>query len=204
MEGQPRIRTCVDFYSFKTLSNFERKELGLEANEWFRARPDTHEEYQPKLHLAWAISLYRMRVRMCQDIDALIVLGGKDVNSWGRFAGIAEEVMLALAMGKPVYLLGGRHGSAESVGNLMGLGETIANPDGCLHDPGPIGSTLFQFSHYQGMHCHKTSRSFVSGFKRGPFGPKRGPGMASILKKIESCFAHQSQATRIRFALIPF
>lgn len=134
----------VDFRCLDTLSRFEQEELGLQNGVWFPARPLNGGEYQPRHHLAWAISLYRMRVRMCQDIHALIVLGGKDGGSWGRFAGIAEEVMLAIAMGKPVYLLGGRGGSSRSVGQLLGLGETIVNPDGCLDDPGPIGPTAFR------------------------------------------------------------
>lgn len=134
----------VDFRCLDTLSMFEQAELGLRNGDWFPARPLNGGEYQPRHHLAWAISLYRMRVRMCQDIHALIVLGGKDGGSWGRFAGIAEEVMLAIAMGKPVYLLGGRGGSTRSVGQLLGLGETVVNPDGCLDDPGSIGPTSFR------------------------------------------------------------
>jgi len=132
----------VDFRRLETLSDFERTELGL-PHGWFRARPDPCESYQPNYHLAWAISLFRMRVRLVQDVSALIVMGGKEEDCWGRFSGIAEEVMLALAMGKPVYLLGGCRGATAAVGMLLGLGRTIVNGEYCLHDPGPIAPVAF-------------------------------------------------------------
>jgi hypothetical protein len=70
----------------------------------------------------------------------LIVFGGKDDESWGRFPGIAEEVMLAIAFGKPVYVIGGLSGAANAVGKLLGLDDAIANPDECLKDVKPITS----------------------------------------------------------------
>ena len=78
---------------------------------------------------------------MIHDINALIVIGGKDKKddeSWGRFSGIAEEVTLAVALGKPVYVLGGRGGAARAVGRLLGLDQSLANPDTCLADLGGL------------------------------------------------------------------
>jgi SLOG cluster2 len=40
---------------------------------------------------------------------------------FGRFPGIAEEVMLSLAQNKPVYIAGGLGGAARDVGSLLGL-----------------------------------------------------------------------------------
>lgn len=134
----------VDFYNLETLSASERKALGIPSDDWFPAFLDNPAQYNPHHHLAWAISLFRMRVRLCQDIDALIVLGGSTGRSWGRFSGIAEEVMLALAFQKPIYLLGGLGGATQGVGQLMGFDTTIANPNTCLTDPGPIEPTSFQ------------------------------------------------------------
>jgi SLOG cluster2 len=51
-----------------------------------------------------------------------------------RASRIAEEVMLTCALGKPVYVLGGRGGGAKEVGRLLGLDQTVANPDDCLAD----------------------------------------------------------------------
>ena len=50
----------------------------------------------------------------------------------------SEEVMLALALGKPIYVLGGPGGAARAVGRLLGLAEAIANRKTCLvHDDDP-------------------------------------------------------------------
>lgn len=125
----------VEFLDLNTLSEAELEELNVPRDRWFSARPISPKSrpYDPMRHLAWALSLFRMRVRLAQDIHALIVLGGKaDSNSWGRFSGVAEEVMLAILFRKPVYVLGGRGGAARAIGRLLGLDDTIAHPDCCL------------------------------------------------------------------------
>ena len=130
----------VSFLPLATMPALELSELGVPRNSWFPARPrNATEPYDPRRHMAWALSLFRMRVRLVHDIDALVVVGGKDDGrSWGRFSGIAEEVMLALALGKPIYVLGGPGGAARAVGRLLGLAEAIANRKTCLvHDDDP-------------------------------------------------------------------
>jgi SLOG cluster2/AAA domain len=147
-EEQRKREQYIDFIKLETLSKFELQELGVPNGEWFRARDDENPNaYNPNRHLVWAISLFRMRARMLQDIDALIVLGGKDDGkSWGRFSGIAEEVMLAFALGKPVYVLGGWGGGANAVGKLIGLDNIVANPNNCLageKDGTPLSSGTY-------------------------------------------------------------
>lgn len=141
----------VEFIKLNTLSRHEMDKFGLREDQWFSAREDeTPSHYNPNHHLAWAVSLFRMRARLVQDIHALVVLGGKDDGkSWGRFSGIAEEVMLAFALGKPVYVLGGLGGGAQAVGKLLGLDQTIVNPDACLIS-GEIGNSLSSeiYAHY--------------------------------------------------------
>lgn len=124
----------VEFIPLKTMSTFELEELGAPTKEWFGAMPaDSSEAYDPRRHVAWALSLFRLRVRMMQDLSALVVMGGKDDGlSWGRVAGIAEEVMIALALGKPVFVLGGAGGAAHAVGQLLGLNEAMVGADMCL------------------------------------------------------------------------
>lgn len=139
VEAKKKYKDKIDFIELGTLFDQELDDLNLKKDVWFPARPVSDlEAYQSNHHLAWSISLFRMRVRLIQDIDALIVFGGKDGNSWGRFSGIAEEVMLAIAYRKPVYVLGGFGGAAREVGKLLGLDHTIANPDECLEDEKPI------------------------------------------------------------------
>jgi hypothetical protein len=65
--------------------------------------------------------------------DANLVFGGREIKSSGRFPGIAEEVMLSLAAGNPVYVCGGFRGAAQAVGMVLGLGERWAMIPDCFY-----------------------------------------------------------------------
>lgn len=124
----------IDFVPLKTISACELDQLGAPAREWFEATVDHGQAYDPRRHVAWALSLFRLRVRMLQDVSALVVLGGKDDGlSWGRVAGVAEEVMIALALGKPIFVLGGAGGAAYAVGQLLGLDDALVGTEQCLN-----------------------------------------------------------------------
>lgn len=119
-----------------TIEDAELQALGAPVGKFFRAFPEEGDAYQPNLHAAWAISQFRLRVRAIGEMDALIAIGGKDDGeSWGRLSGIAEEVMIALALGKPVYVLGGAEGAAKSVGKLLGLDSVMPSIERCLVPP---------------------------------------------------------------------
>lgn len=127
----------VEFHKLATLSRDEAEEFKVALGSYFVAqqRPGKNDpEYSPRRHLAWSISLFRMRLRMIEEVDVLIVLGGGDGNNWGRFSGVAEEVVIAVALGKPVYILGGVGGAAYAVGSLMGLGPSLSSLDACLKE----------------------------------------------------------------------
>jgi hypothetical protein len=138
LKGQPEAElgaeNTIEFITLKTLSPSDLQEFGAPPDRWFPAIPIADgEAYDLRRHVAWALSLFRMRVRLVQDLSALIVLGGKDDGrSWGRFAGIAEEVMIAIALRKPVYVLGGASGAARATGQLLGLDAITPNPRQCL------------------------------------------------------------------------
>jgi hypothetical protein len=141
----------VEFHELKTLSRDEAEEFKVPPETYFVAqqRPGTNDpEYSPLRHLAWSISLFRMRLRMIEEIDVLLVLGGGEGNNWGRFSGIAEEVVIAVALGKPVYILGGVGGAAQAVGSLMGLGPSLSSLEFCLKETStPVfQSLLSQYS----------------------------------------------------------
>jgi len=144
------VKTQVQSRALETISDSECEDLGLFGRDYFPARPRNNvENYNPKHHLAWSLSLFRMRVHMIQDLNALIVFGGKDDGqSWGRFSGIAEEIMLALALKKPVYVMGKAGGAGLAVGKLLGLGATLVNPDTCLADIGSIEHSPL-YKHYR-------------------------------------------------------
>lgn len=82
-----------------------------------------------------------MRVRMTEDIDARIVMGGKVSGYTGRWPGIVEEAYLALAAGRPLYVAGGLGGAAARVADLL----RGAWPDDLVEEadvPGPTANEL--------------------------------------------------------------
>jgi len=68
----------------------------------------------PENRLAWARSLTAMRERMNAEIHARLLLGGQ-ARGLGKYPGLAEEALLALRAGKPVYLMSAFGGCAEAV-----------------------------------------------------------------------------------------
>lgn len=128
--------TVFETRKLDTISKEELGKIGVTKKGFFEAIPDDPKDYKPEDHVAWAISQFRLRVRVMQDIGALVVFGGKDDgNSWGRMSGIAEEVMIALALRKPVYVLGGANGAAAAVGKLLGLYDAPVAINLCLAPP---------------------------------------------------------------------
>jgi hypothetical protein len=70
----------------------------------------------------WTRSLTAMRERMNAEIDARVILGGQSGKFLGRYPGIAEEALIALRSGKPIYLLGGFGGCAADLIEALGGG----------------------------------------------------------------------------------
>lgn len=56
-----------------------------------------------------------MRIKMANDSDARILLGGKQKNYLGYIPGIIEEAYQTLVANKPIYLLGGFGGATKSL-----------------------------------------------------------------------------------------
>jgi hypothetical protein len=107
----------VRYDELKTLDEAELARLEIPELR----HPSEKEDDWLKMQKAWSLSLFRMRVELMQEADAVIVMKGKEFGSSGRFPGIAEEVMLALAFKKPVFIVGGFGGAAQAVGSVLGL-----------------------------------------------------------------------------------
>ncbi len=82
--------------------------------------------------LGKALELFRLRAEITGVSDARIAFFGRDTDFWGRFPGIAEEIMLSLAYGKPLYLCGAFGGAAQAVGEVLGLGKPWFETPSCL------------------------------------------------------------------------
>ena len=71
----------------------------------------------------WAKGLTAMRMTMCDNIQARIVLGGKVERYEGAMPGVAEEASLSLEREQPVFLLGGFGGCTRDIAETLGLVE---------------------------------------------------------------------------------
>lgn len=69
----------------------------------------------------WETGLTAMRKMMRDETQARVVLGGKPDNYKGRMPGIAEEALLTLEAGQPLFLLGGFGGCTRSIAEVLGL-----------------------------------------------------------------------------------
>ena len=63
----------------------------------------------------WARCLSAMRENLVQQTQARVMLGGRSIGYKGKYPGLAEEALLTLQVGKPLFLLGGFGGAAYAV-----------------------------------------------------------------------------------------
>ena len=68
----------------------------------------------------WSRSLTEMRRAMIAGCDYRICAGGRLAGYKGWMPGVLEEIVLAVEMGKPIYLIGGFGGVTRSVCRLNG------------------------------------------------------------------------------------
>jgi len=102
-----RLKNTARFHPIPAPAN-----LGIDATGVTSARqvpPNTAEN-----RVAWARSLTAMRELMNAEIHSRLLLGGQ-ARGLGKYPGLAEEALLALRAGKPVYLIGAFGGCAEAV-----------------------------------------------------------------------------------------
>ena len=69
----------------------------------------------------WSVGLTAMRLSMNNDSFARIVLGGRLTGYRGRMPGIAEESLIALDSGLPLFVVGAFGGCAGAVASALGL-----------------------------------------------------------------------------------
>ena len=74
----------------------------------------------------WSKGLTAMRRHMLAKTDARIVLGGRIDNYKGAMPGIAEEALLSLKDGQPLFVIGGFGGCARDIAESLRLVEQQA------------------------------------------------------------------------------
>ena len=72
----------------------------------------------------WGTGLTTMRRTMRGETDARIVLGGRVEGYKGAMPGIAEETLLSLEAGQPLFLIGGFGGCTRDIAETVGLVDT--------------------------------------------------------------------------------
>jgi hypothetical protein len=89
----------------------------------------------------WNDGLSAMRRAVQAESHARIVLGGRVENFKGSMPGIAEESLLSLGSGGPLFVLGGFGGCARDIAETLGL----ADPWASLNRVWPERSAFAQF-----------------------------------------------------------
>lgn len=74
----------------------------------------------------WCSGLTAMREHQRSATDARVLLGGQVANYKGRMPGVAEEALLSLRTGQPVFLIGGFGGCARDIAETLGIVEPWA------------------------------------------------------------------------------
>lgn len=72
-----------------------------------------------KNSFAWSRCLTDMRQKMIKSCDVRISAGGRHSGYKGRLPGVLEEILIALEMEKPIFLLGGFGGVTASICMLI-------------------------------------------------------------------------------------
>lgn len=69
----------------------------------------------------WRLGLTSMRTTLLDNTSARIVVGGQVENYKGKMPGIAEEALLSLQAGQPVFLVGGFGGCTRDIAEAVGV-----------------------------------------------------------------------------------
>jgi len=140
-----------------------------------------------------AVNLFRMRHAFASRSVAQFAVGGSltgPSSSTKRYPGVAEELMLALAMRHPVYIAGGLGGAAQWAGVLLGLGRSwtglvpgfdeewqkIPDQIRALFQPPPYGNLPI------------TRQDLIAFFKRHAIGGPRWVGNGLSLEENRQLF----------------
>ncbi|MDE2645808.1 MAG: hypothetical protein OXI05_08225 [Bacteroidota bacterium] len=87
----------------------------------------THDPSQDE----WFSGLTAMRKFQSSSTDARVLLGGQVTNYKGRMPGVAEEALLSLRAGQPLFLIGGFGGCTRDMAETLGLVEPWSESRNC-------------------------------------------------------------------------
>lgn len=127
LPGPDRVLTYLAWPVWRDLTNEDRAGLANVATIREVAPPDEAPATLPAIgdrqpaDLLWnSLALSKMRQQMNSEISARVVLGGRVRGQQGLYPGVAEEAVLALKSGVPLYVLGGFGGCGRLVASALG------------------------------------------------------------------------------------
>ena len=94
--------------------------IGLDGNRMSMEDRQVLPSHEPT-ESEWSVGLTSMRQVMRGETDARVVLGGPVEDYRGAMPGIAEEALLSLESGQPLFLLGGFGGCTRDIAETLGL-----------------------------------------------------------------------------------
>ena len=89
--------------------------VAMDARRKLATREPTEDE--------WRSGLTAMREFQRSRTDARVLLGGQVADFKGNMPGVAEEALVSLRAGQPVFLIGGFGGCAREIAETLGLVE---------------------------------------------------------------------------------
>lgn len=127
LPGPDRFLTYLAWPVWRGLTDEDRAGLANVATIRQVAPPDDAPATLPAIgdrqpaDLLWnSLALSKMRQQMNSEISAKVVLGGRVRGQQGLYPGVAEEAVLALRSGVPLYVLGGFGGCGRLVASALG------------------------------------------------------------------------------------
>lgn len=129
------------------LQGFARLALIGQDGRWM-SMEDRHAvpPHEPDEH-EWGSGLTAMRKTMRGETNARVVLGGRVEGYRGRMPGIAEETLLSLEAGQPLFLIGAFGGCARDIAETIGLADPWVGSR-------PAWPSRQQFTRYTGDDLH--------------------------------------------------
>lgn len=121
-DTRPRLKLRKSARSERALEGVEFLEdavaAGMDDADLVEHFPDRHER---EWIAGEVLNRFVRRLQLAEVSAARFAISGEMKSYPGRFPGIAEEVMISLVLGKPVYIVGTLDGAARQVGALLGL-----------------------------------------------------------------------------------
>ncbi len=123
----PRIRAYLPYPVGAAISSAEKKQLGslmyftclhppqdVNADTQNGQMMPAEEQSLPSKYV-WTRCLTEARRTITKSVNAIILIGGKEIGYKGRYPGLVEESLFAIEEGKPLYLVGCMGGCARSI-----------------------------------------------------------------------------------------